>query len=193
MIERFYYLLKNFHEKEAHRKIRDLGFKSVGNNFSLRKDYCISGAENISIGHNFHAMARLRMEAVQSWMGEKFEPQITIGNDVTFNSDVQIQCINKVEIGNNCLFAGRIFVSDHDHGNTDYQSLQIPPSERNLVSKGAVIIEDNVWIGQGVVILSGVRIGKNAVIASNAVVTKDIPAYSVAGGIPAKIIKESAL
>ncbi len=57
------------------------------------------------------------------------------------------------------------------------------------MSKGAVIIKDNVWVGEGVAILSGVTIGENAIIATNAVVTKDVPANSVVGGIPAKIIK----
>lgn len=56
--------------------------------------------------------------------------------------------------------------------------------------KGSIIIEDEVWIGYGVTILSGVRIGKGAIIAAGAVVNKDIPSYSIAGGVPARIIKQ---
>jgi len=57
------------------------------------------------------------------------------------------------------------------------------------MAKGSIIVEDEVWIGGGSTILSGVRIGKGAIIAAGAVVTKDIPPYAVAGGVPAKVIK----
>lgn len=60
---------------------------------------------------------------------------------------------------------------------------------RKLGVKGDIIIEDNVWLCEGVVVLSGVRIGKNSIIGANAVVTKDIPANCIAVGIPAKVIK----
>ena len=63
------------------------------------------------------------------------------------------------------------------------------PSLRKLYSKGPVIIEDNVWIGEGVAILPNVIIGENSIIGANAVVTKDIPRNSVVGGNPAKIIR----
>jgi acetyltransferase-like isoleucine patch superfamily enzyme len=67
--------------------------------------------------------------------------------------------------------------------------LELPPMSRPLVSKGAVIIKDNVWIGEGVAIMPGVTIGENSIIATNAVVTKDIPPNCVAAGVPAKVIK----
>jgi acetyltransferase-like isoleucine patch superfamily enzyme len=65
------------------------------------------------------------------------------------------------------------------------------PIKRSLFSKGPVIIGDNVWIGDKATILPGVSIGNGAVIAANAVVTKDVPAYSVAAGNPARIIKQN--
>ena len=62
-----------------------------------------------------------------------------------------------------------------------------------IVSKGPVVIGDNVWIGDKVTVLPGVTIGDGAVIAANAVVTKDVPAYSVVAGNPAKIIKQNII
>lgn len=59
----------------------------------------------------------------------------------------------------------------------------------DVVSKGDVIIDEDVWIGSNVVVLSGVHIGRGSVIAAGAVVTKDVPAYSIVGGVPAKLIK----
>ena len=61
--------------------------------------------------------------------------------------------------------------------------------EQEAISKGDIIIEDDVWIGYGAIILSGVHIGQGAAIAAGAVVSKDVPAYAIVGGVPAKIIK----
>lgn len=60
---------------------------------------------------------------------------------------------------------------------------------RDATTKGSIIIDDEVWIGSNVIILSGVRIGKGAIIAAGAVVTKDIPPYAIAGGNPARVLK----
>lgn len=108
---------------------------------------------------------------------------------MNFNTDVHIACINKVVIGNNVLLASRIFISDHSHGEVNKEAITKAPSKRNLVSKGPVIIEDNVWIGEGVSILPNVTIGKNSIIGSNAVVTKSFPENSVIAGVPAILIK----
>ena len=81
-------------------------------------------------------------------------------------------------------------ITDNSHGDTLYETLQTPPHKRKLVSKGPVIIEDNVWIGDKATVLPGVTIGKGAIVAANAVVTKDVPPYCIVAGIPAKIVKE---
>ena len=65
----------------------------------------------------------------------------------------------------------------------------MPPIERPIVSKGKIIIGRNVWLGENVVVLGNVTIGEGAVIGANSVVCKDIPPYSISGGVPAKIIK----
>lgn len=80
-------------------------------------------------------------------------------------------------------------ITDNSHGETDYDSLCMPPSKRLITSKGPVIIGNNVWIGDKATILPGVTIGDGVVVAANAVVTKDVPAYSVVGGNPVKILK----
>jgi acetyltransferase-like isoleucine patch superfamily enzyme len=56
--------------------------------------------------------------------------------------------------------------------------------------RGSIVVEDGVWIGYGVTVLSGVRIGKGAILATGAVVTKDVPPYTIVGGVPAKVIKK---
>jgi acetyltransferase-like isoleucine patch superfamily enzyme len=100
-----------------------------------------------------------------------------------------ITAINKITIGNGVLTGRWVTITDNSHGKTDKNSFSIPPAKRALYSAGAVIIEDNVWIGDKVTILPNVHIGKNAVIGANSVVTKDIPENSVVAGIPAKVVK----
>lgn len=80
-------------------------------------------------------------------------------------------------------------ITDNSHGETDYDSLKMPPIKRPITSKGPVIIGNNVWIGDKATILPGVTIGDGSVIAANAVVTKDVPPYSVVGGNPAIVLK----
>lgn len=164
-------------------------FKSFGNNGFIYQNRHIKNPQYISIGDNFSALQRLRIEAWDSYGDQQFKPEILIGNNVKFNTDIHIGCIERVQIGDNCLFASRIFITDHDHGDTSIRDLNISPVNRPLVSKGPVVIKENVWIGEGVSILSGVTIGENSIVAANAVVTKNVPANCVVGGNPAKIIK----
>lgn len=92
-------------------------------------------------------------------------------------------------IGEFCLTGKWVTITDNSHGETDYDSLLLPPKQRKITTKGPVVIGRNVWIGDKATILPGVTIGDGAVIAASAVVTKVVPAYSVVGGNPAKIIK----
>lgn len=163
-------------------------FKAVGDLFYLGKDYRILNPECISIGNNFSAGTRFRMEAIDEYQEDKFIPQIIIKNNNSFGTDVHIGCINYIEIGNGCLFGSRILITDHNHGNTE-ENNDIPPQKRQLISKGPIVIGDNVWIGDGVVIMPNVTIGENAIIAANAVVTKDVLKSTVVAGVPAKMIK----
>ena len=92
-------------------------------------------------------------------------------------------------IGNNVLLGHAVYISDNNHGMSNSDALKIPPVERQLYSKGAVRIGNNVWIGRHVCIMPGVTIGDNCIIGANSVVTKDVPANCVAVGLPAQIIK----
>lgn len=165
-------------------------FKSIGKSFNIGKDFTIINPQYIEIGDNFFAMDRFRIEALDEYENQKFTPSIKIGNNVTFNSDIHIGCINTIEIGDNCLFASRIYITDHQHGDTSEGMIDIIPTKRKLTTKGSLIIEKNVWIGEGVIILPGVVIGENSIVGSNSVVTKNIPKNSVVVGIPAKVIKQ---
>jgi acetyltransferase-like isoleucine patch superfamily enzyme len=164
-------------------------FKSIGSNFNILKDFTVKNPQYIEIGDNFSALERFRIEAWDKYDEQNFTPSIKIGNNVIFNTDIHIGCINAIEIGDNCLFASRIYITDHYHGEPTVQMLKLDPKDRPLISKGPVIIKNNVWVGEGVAIMPNVTIGENSIIATNAVVTKDVPPNCVVGGIPAIIIK----
>ena len=189
IIERLFFLLENYRKKKIYADKKAIQFKSIGENFFIGKDYRISNPQFMQIGNNFSVLDRLRIEAIEKFQNDVFSPKIIIGNNVNINNDVHLGCINRIEIGDNCLLASRIYISDHNHGSFSKEDLKIAPNKRPLISKGPVIIKNNVWIGEGVAILPNVTIGENSIIASNAVVTKDIPANCIAAGIPAKIIK----
>lgn len=165
-------------------------FKSVGCNFNLAKDHRVLNPHYIEIGDNFMALERFRIEAIDiTHKGQVFSPSIKIGNNVIFNTDVHIGCIDSIIIGDNCLFASRIYITDHHHGDTSVNTLRLSPLDRPLISKGSVIVKNNVWVGEGVAIMPNVTIGENSIIATNAVVTKNVPPNCVVAGVPALVIK----
>ncbi|WPO79525.1 acyltransferase [Flavobacterium sp. KACC 22761] len=164
-------------------------FNQIGKNFFIMKPFYLHGEKYISIGENFNCGLRFRLEAIDEYSGLKFNPKIVIGDNVRINHDCHVGAINQITIGNGVLLASKVFITDHYHGKIDTDSILCSPFERPLYSKGPVEIKDNVWIGEGVVILPNVTIGQNTIIGANAVVTKSIPPNSVVGGNPAKIIK----
>ena len=188
----FNYRITRFADKFCN-KVRWHGVKRrfgfVGKGSFIESPWMITNPGNIFIGSNFSALSRFRLETFDEYLGEKFTPRIIIGDNVAFNNDCHIGCINRIEIGNNVLGASRIYISDHYHGRIEAADLEHVPTGRRLFSKGPVVIQDNVWIGEGVAIMPGVTIGVNAIIGANSVVTKDIPPNAVAAGMPAKVLK----
>lgn len=104
------------------------------------------------------------------------------------NSGIGVNCDVRgpLIIGANVMMGPdvRIMTSNHNTSRTD-----IPMAQQGQIAKQSVVIGDDVWIGTRVIILPGVKIGKGSIIGAAAVVTKDVPEYAVAVGVPAKVIK----
>lgn len=165
-------------------------FKAYGRGGFIDPSLVYMGLDKVVIGNDFRAGKRLKLRTFDSWGNLRYTPQIIIGDNVNIETDCHISAINKVSIGNNVLIASFVYISDHSHGDVNDSAIsQLPPLERPLYSKGPIIIEDDVWLGEKVSVMVGVHIGRGAIIGANSVVTKDIPAYAVAVGSPAKVIK----
>lgn len=164
-------------------------FKKIGTDSYIPSPRRIFNPQYISIGNNFSCLNDTRIEAISEYYGEAFNPMISIGNNVNMSANCHIGCIDKIIIGDNVLIASRVYISDHNHGFIDERDVNVAPALRPLSSRGAVIIERNVWIGEGVSILPGVVVGENSIIGANSVVTRSVPKNSVVAGIPAKVIR----
>lgn len=157
-----------------------LGFL-LSRKFTSSKILVVSGGKPypkiINEGGELHA------ENCQFYSGVRLEigknGKLIIKNGTYLNRNTLIIANKLVEIGRDCKISWDVIIMD-----TDLHPL---PGEKELNDK-PVIIGDNVWIGCRVIILKGVKIGTGAIIAAGSVVTKDIPEYSIAAGVPAKVI-----
>lgn len=109
---------------------------------------------------------------------ETEEAELIIGNNCGFSS-TSICCFKSIKIGNQVRIGANSVIMDSDFHNDDFRTGGAKP----------IRIDDNVWIGANVVVMKGVHIGENSIIGMNSVVTKNIPANSVAAGVPCKVIK----
>ncbi|EGJ33955.1 MAG: acyltransferase [Moorea sp. SIO3B2] len=103
-----------------------------------------------------------------------------IGCNAIISSGAGIFIGSSVLIAGNCYIGGGRYLSDR---------LDIPMMEQGVYSKGPVVIGDDVWLGAGAIVLDGVRIGKGCIVGAGAVVTKNLPDYAVAIGVPARVIR----
>jgi acetyltransferase-like isoleucine patch superfamily enzyme len=110
---------------------------------------------------------------------------LIIGNNVGIAQNCFIQVRGKVVIGDNVIFGPNVSIFSENHCFSDPE---MPVSMQGVSRKG-VTVEEGAWIGTRAVILDGVNIGKNSIVAAGSIVTKDVPPYTIVGGIPARIIK----
>jgi acetyltransferase-like isoleucine patch superfamily enzyme len=165
-------------------------FKSFGKNVTIKKGVRFLGESYIDIGNNVNLGRFGTLTAWSKYLDQTFIPEIIIRDNVSIGDNFHITANNSIIIESGVLMGQKITITDNLHGTTDDKLvLNYPPSKRHLVSKGKVFIDKNVWLGDKVTITSGVIIGVGSIIAANSVVTKNVPPYSIVGGIPAKVIR----
>jgi acetyltransferase-like isoleucine patch superfamily enzyme len=170
------------------QKIRTIIFFSGSR--LIRFPIIIRGKKHIDFGSKLTIGVGCRFEAYNN---QKSKKSLIFGKNIQLNDYVHITAMNNVVIGDNVLMASKIYISDCSHGFYSGEEMDSSPEQHPIdrsYNISEVIIEDNVWLGEFVSVLPGVTIGKGAIIGSNSVVTKDIPANTIAVGSPARVIKK---
>jgi len=114
-----------------------------------------------------------------------YKGYVKIGNDVIVGANSLLQGPGGIVIGDNVLIGDQTILNAGKH---IYSNINIPILEQGITMEG-IVINDDVWIGAGAIVTDGVTISKGAVIESGSVVNKDIPAYAIAAGTPAAVVK----
>jgi acetyltransferase-like isoleucine patch superfamily enzyme len=116
------------------------------------------------------------------------EGTLTLGDKSVLARGVSVNCYLDVEIGDSALIADHVYISDFDH---KFAEVDTAIKDQGI-AKSRVRIDRDVWLGTKVTVCRGVHIGAGTVVGANAVVTRDLPARSVAVGVPARVIKDRA-
>ena len=120
------------------------------------------------------------------WITAPGSARIRIGSGTFLNLGVMVAAQDLVEIGDHCMLANGCFVSDSDHRFDDPDE---PVTWQGFQSRGPTLIGDNCWLGANVVVTSGVTIGERCVVGANSVVTSDLEPFSIAAGVPARLLR----
>lgn len=125
-----------------------------------------------------------------SWIGHgskirAHEGEVRIGAKTVLGQECTISAFQHVAIGRECIVADRVMLIDFDHGAVEVER----PIRQQGIYKRDVDVGHNVWIGYGACILRGTTVGDNAIVGTSSVVTKDVPANAVVGGVPARVLR----
>ena len=151
-------------------------------NVSIAKDAQIVGKKYIAIGSGSCIGSGVWLNVC----GSGNNIRIRIGKCVLIGRQSVISTGGYLEIGDYCLFAPRVYVSDVDHLFVDIAK---PVIEQGVTLNRNLTIEENCWLGINVVVSGNITVGRGSVVAANSVVLQDIPPFSVVAGIPAKVVK----
>jgi acetyltransferase-like isoleucine patch superfamily enzyme len=158
-------------------------FRHFGQGSSIRKPIILNNPQNIFIGDHVTILHNAWLSGPPNIKGH--ESILKIANNSAIGNYCHIYATTQIIIEEKVLIADKVYISDNMH---NYKNIALPIIDQGINQLSVVNIGQGSWIGENVCII-GASIGKNCVIGANAVVNKDIPDYSVAVGIPAKVIK----
>ena len=180
-------LWRNLYSAYIRHQIRQCGELKLGST-----QLHLFGLRYMEFGDQVEMHFNARVQCIDYFQptDQHFKPRLILHDHVVVQAMCHIGCIDRVEIGEWSTMGARCYITDHTHGGTSREELLLPPRKRPLVSRGPVKIGKYVHLGEGVCVMPGVTIGDYSVIGAGAVVTRDIPPFSIAVGSPAKVIKQ---
>lgn len=153
----------------------------------IHKPLELLNTKYVTVGKGVRVKDNVRINCYDRFGTESFKPDLIIGDSVIINHNCTMFCTDSLIIGNNTIFAENVFITTENHGTNP--EIETPYHAQNLSSK-SVSIGEGCWIGEKVSILPGSIIGKKCIIGANAVVNGNIPDYTIAVGVPARVIKK---
>ena len=157
---------------------------ALGRGFHFMKPWFVRlNGPGITVGAQVHCVAAAdRHITLSSWVHPKGQGRITIGDYCLLCPGVRIDSAVEVTLGKSCMVAAGAYLTDADWHDL-YDRTEV------VGASAPIVLEDNVWIGDGATVCKGVRIGAHAIVAAGAVVTKDVPPFAVVAGNPAAVVK----
>lgn len=168
---------------------QERSFFYFGRNARMDRDTVVIHPQYISVGDNTRLSKHSYLEVPHTHESSG-SPYLKIGSNCNFGEYNHLSALNRVTIGDGVLTGRNVLIIDSNHGRTDGSELLISPTRRPITSNGPIHIGNNVWICDKATILSDVTVGDGAIIAANSVVTKDVPAYAIVAGCPARIVRQ---
>lgn len=157
-----------------------LAGSEIGKCLMLKNEDCIR------IGTNVKNKDGYRIECYKKFGGGELTPQLVLGDNVNIGYCFSALVSDSLIIEKNAIIASNVLITTHNHGTNPESAI---PYARQDLCTDKVIVGEGAWIGEKVIILPGVKIGHHSIIAAGAVVTKSIPPYSMAAGVPAKVFR----
>ena len=158
-------------------------FASFGNASVVELPVRLVGEGRIAIGSRVFIGSGAWLQVIGP--GDE-TPALVVGDGTSMAGGCIVSVVQRVTIGRGVLIARNVYIADHSHA---FEGIERPVLEQGVTGVAAVEIGDGAWLGENVVVCPGVRIGRGAVIGANAVVVRDVPDYSVAVGVPAKVVR----
>ena len=157
----------------------------LGTDTYLMPGFRCSAPERMTIGQRVLVGRDAHFQVLTGYLDQRFDPKLRIGDDAYIGANCEIVCMSGVSIGAGVTISDHVYINDASHSLDPRNGLFM---DRDLVSKGPVILGPGCFIGYGATILSGVTLGEHAVVGARAVVTKPVPPYSMVVGNPARVI-----
>ena len=165
---------------EIHRFMDEMSDEARRVTFRLNTAYHTPGEVRALLSELFGKEADPTLRVFPPFYTD-FGKNITIGRHVFINACCHFQDHGGVTLGDGCQIGHNVVFATLNHG--------IAPGDRVHTYPAPIVLGKNVWVGSNATILQGVTVGDNAIIAAGAVVTKDVPADTIVGGVPAKVIR----